>query len=263
MQRDPHSHKGENGKVAIIGGSRWIHGAPLFSALAAEASGVDLLFLLVPPAHEEVAKSSSLNFQVRTFVREDFSAKDIDPVLELLASMDSAVIGPGLPRTPTALSALQDLIASAPCPLVLDASALQKETLNNVRGKPVVLTPHLGELERMGIAPDALAATARDFGVTILLKGPTDTVFAPDGSTRESAGGNAGLTVGGTGDALAGLIAGLMAQGVAPAQAAMQASSILKRAGALLFEEQGFCYTTRDVIEQIPSAMRDAGSGAH
>ncbi len=257
MQRDPHSHKGENGKVAIIGGSHEQHGAPIFSALAAEASGVDLLFLFVPPVHEEVTKNASFNFQVHTFARDEFSAKDVDTILEMLASMDSAVIGPGLPRTPAALKPLQELIAAAPCPLVLDASALQKETLKNVMGKVVVLTPHLGELERMGIAPDALVKTAHDLNITILLKGPTDRIASSDGNVQESTGGNAGLTVGGTGDALAGLVAGLMAQGEAPAHAALLASTVLKRAGALLFEEQGFSYTTQDIIEQMPFVLRD------
>ncbi|MBI4129192.1 hypothetical protein HY464_00695, partial [Candidatus Peregrinibacteria bacterium] len=47
LQRDPKSHKGQNGRVAIIGGSHRFHGAPIFSALAAEASGVDLMFPVV------------------------------------------------------------------------------------------------------------------------------------------------------------------------------------------------------------------------
>lgn len=257
MLRSPTSHKGENGKVCVIGGSRFLHGAPLFSALAAEASGADLLYLFVPPCHEEVAKLTSLNFQVHTFAEDALTERDIAPILELLASMDSAVLGPGLDRTSKTLRAIARIIAGAACPLVLDASALQPETLRTVTGKKAVLTPHLGELERMGIAPEELSIAAKEHGVTILLKGPMDTIAAPDGTMIENAGGTAGLTVGGTGDVLAGLIAGLIAQGEALPTTAIRASKILKRAGELLTKQGQEVFTTREVIEMIPFLMRE------
>lgn len=71
MDRSPQSHKGENGIVMVIGGSSSIHGAPLFSALAAEASGVDLVYVSVPEVHAEVAKQTSLNFLVHPFPGND------------------------------------------------------------------------------------------------------------------------------------------------------------------------------------------------
>jgi len=257
MQRDPVSHKGENGKVAIIGGSRAIHGAPILSALAAQASGADLLYLFVPPAHEEVAKMTSLNFQVQTFEEDELTLDDAETILELLASMDSAVIGPGLNREKASLKAIKEIVSSATCPLVLDASALQKQTLAWVKGRNAVLTPHLGEMERMGIDPGDMEKKAAEFEAVIVLKGPNDLVVGSDGTARESVGGNAGLTVGGTGDVLAGLIAGLIAQRMAPADAAMFASRTVKKAGELLFEEQGYSYTARDVIEQIPFLLKE------
>lgn len=258
MLRSPDSHKGENGKVAVIGGSRSIHGAPLFSALAAEAAGADLLYLFVPPAHEDVAKNASLNFQVRTFLRDEFGPEDVAPVLQLLASMDCAVIGPGLAREKPALEALRRLITGAPCPLVLDASALQPDILPFLKDKIAVLTPHLGELERMGLCAQDLGRIAAEHTVTILLKGATDRIAGPDGAVRESAGGNAGLTVGGTGDALAGLVAGLIAQRMAPPDAALLASRVLKSAGERLFLAQGYSFTARDVIGQIPFVLHDS-----
>ncbi len=251
MSRHPSSHKGENGKVAIIGGSRFIHGAPIFSALAAEASGVDLLFLFVPPAHEDVTKQASLNFQVRTFKEDELGTKDVGPILQQLASMDCAVIGPGLDRSAAALNVMKQIITGAPCPIVLDASALQPETLEWVRGKSAVLTPHLGELERMKVDADHLGDVAVAYGITILLKGPTDIIAGPDGSLKNSDGGNAGLTVGGTGDALAGLTAGFIAQGMKPQEAAYNASQTIKKAGDALFEQQKHSYTTHQVIQKI------------
>jgi NAD(P)H-hydrate epimerase len=254
MKRDPQSHKGENGKVAIIGGSFRMHGAPIFSALAAEASGADLIYLALPNVHQEIARMHSLNFQVHPFIGDALTKKDVSPLLQLLATMDSAVIGPGLDRTDESLGALRSLIAAAPCTLVLDASALQPWTLDAVRGKSAILTPHLGELERMKIALDDISQVAADAGITIHVKGPTDHIASSTGEVRSVEGGHPGLTVGGTGDALAGLIAGLVSQHLDPFEACIMASTVIKRAGVLLAETQP-TYRTVDVIEQIPHLL--------
>jgi NAD(P)H-hydrate epimerase len=246
------SHKGENGKVAVVGGSKTMHGAPLFSALAAEAAGVDLLYVALPACHASVARMQSLNFQVQPFAGDDLAKQDIDALLRLLATVDCAVIGPGIARDARSLAALQELIVSATCPMVLDASALQPWTLQAVSGKKVVCTPHLGELERMGVLLDAIGAIAQEHGMVIHAKGPKDRIAAADGTVREIAGGNPGMTVGGTGDALAGLIAGLVALGDEPAAACVQASTILKGSADALMKDYGFAYGTRRVIDAIP-----------
>ncbi len=256
MQRDPHSHKGENGKVAVIGGSTTIHGAPLLSALAAEAGGADLVFVALPRLHQAVARMTSLNFQVHPFEGDELVADDVPVLLQLLATMDAAVIGPGLARTGDALAALKDLVTEAPCALVLDASALQPWTVDAVKGKNAVLTPHLGELERMGIGEGDIGATAKAAGITLCLKGPEDRIADVDGNVSAVTGGNAGLTVGGTGDALAGLIGGLLAQRVPAPDACRIASTVIKRAGETLFRESGYAYTAEDVIDLIPELLR-------
>ncbi len=252
MKRRPDSHKGENGKVAVIGGCRLIHGAPILSALAAEASGVDLVYLCLPQCHQEVAKVASLNFQVHPFSSDELVSQDTKYIVELLATMDAAVIGPGIARTEESITAVKDCISEATCPLVLDATALQPETLHLLQGKQVVLTPHLAELERMEIASAEIRMIASKHAVTFVLKGQVDRIAGSDGKVHEVTGGNAGLTVGGTGDALAGLIAGLLAQGEEPVQAGIIASTVIKRAGEALFEQSGYSYTARDVIEMIP-----------
>lgn len=248
MKRSPHSHKGENGKVAIIGGSKFQHGAPLLSALAAEASGVDLVFVCLPSHHADTAKSASLNFQVHPFHGDDFTSADIDSVLELLATMDSAVIGPGIARSEESISALHSLIDGATCPMVLDATALQPWTLDAVRSKIAVLTPHQGELERMNITSDT------GDNVVLLKKGEEDEIISATQSETVT-GGNAGLTVGGTGDTLAGIIGGLIAQGMQPFDASVTAARIVKRAATTLFADFGYAFTAEDVIGQIPTLL--------
>src|SRR6185369_13017121 len=135
---------------------------------------------------------------------DELGKKDLGPLIEMLATVDCAVIGPGLSRTPSALKLLRELIESAACPLVLDASALQSWTLKAVNRKEAVLTPHLGELERMGIDPKGVIGLVDMSGIVIHIKGASDRIMAPGEPTKEITGGNAGLTVGGTGDALAG-----------------------------------------------------------
>ena len=205
MRRKSDSHKGENGKVAVIGGSLHQHGAPIFSALAAEASGADLVYVALPSIHQQIARMQSLNFQVHPFSGDELSGADLRPLLEMLATVDAAVIGPGLSRTPAALKLIRELIESAPCPLVLDASALQEWTVHAAQGPSTglrVLTPHLGELERMGVHLQNIGAMAKQSRLTIHVKSRVDQIAGPDGKVRKVTGGNAGLTVGGTGDGL-------------------------------------------------------------
>ncbi len=205
----------------------------------------------------------SLNFQVHPFRGDELAAQDVAPLLEMLATVDCAVIGPGLRRgssrtapTPDALVLIRELIESAPCPLVLDASALQSWTLDAAKGKITVVTPHLGELERMGIPLKNIGAAAKKSGIIIHVKAKVDQTAGADGKIQKISGGNAGLTVGGTGDALAGLICGLMAQGMKPADACATASTVIKRAGTMLFPEFGDAYGTKRVIETIPHVLR-------
>jgi len=252
VMRALNSHKGENGTVAIIGGSSRMHGAPIFCALSAEASGVDLVFIGLPEPHSTVAKMASLNVQVYPFSGEELLKEDVGPMLQMLAVIDCAVIGPGLSRHADTLHAIERIISGTPCPLVIDATALQPNTLALVAGRNAVVTPHLGELERMGIAPEDIGQRAQASGTTIIVKGQIDHIAGPDGQMHEVTGGNAGLTVGGTGDALAGLIAGLIAQGMDHTEAAILASTVIKTAGDRLAEEKGFHYTTKEVIELIP-----------
>jgi NAD(P)H-hydrate epimerase len=283
MKRNSQSHKGQNGVVAVIGGSLHMHGAPIFSALAAEATGVDLVYPCVPDCHKEVTKAASNNFIVTPFRGDDLSKSDVSAIEEILSGCDSAVMGPGLATDDSAQDALQSLVRSATIPLVLDASALQSWTFEAVSetarsGKvtgragvqqekikdskrEVVLTPHLGELSRMqgqiltkktvDELQDLICTISGARKVTLVLKGEMDLIGGPDGTCQRIKGGNAGLTVGGTGDTLAGLIAGLMAQKVPPFEAAVIAATIVKRAATVLFHEKGYAFTAMDVIGQI------------
>jgi NAD(P)H-hydrate epimerase len=218
------------------------------------------VYVCVPAVHAEVAKQTSLNFQVYPFGTDrsdEIRAADREMIVELLATIDAAVIGPGLARTETNIASILELLEECPCPVVADASALQPKTMERLRGKNAVLTPHLGELERMGIRSEELKEKCLKYGCTVLLKAPTDTIIAANGDVRTVEGGNAGLTVGGTGDVLAGITAALIAQHEDPADACVHASTVVKRAGDFLMMRKGFVYTAREVIAEIPALFRE------
>lgn len=266
MHRESTSHKGQNGTVAIVGGSHLFHGAPIFAALAAEASGVDLIYPYVHACHGIVTRMASLNFIVHTFAGNSLTEADMKGVLALLREVHAAVLGSGMAETKENEVALHFIVSNAPCALVLDARALRRSIIRNLKSThPVILTPHLGELEHLtgrtltGIRKNDLRALvqllAEESGATILLKGPEDFIVNPQGKKIIIRGGNAGLTKGGTGDALAGLIAGLIAQNVEPFDACVQGATILKKAGKSLFQEKGYAYSAEDTIHRIPPLL--------
>ena len=161
LKRDSQSHKGQNGIVTIVGGSRTMHGAPTFASLAAEASGVDLIHPCIPECHESVIRSFSLNFIAHTFRGDDLSKADISGIEEILAKSTAAVIGPGLSDYETTQQAAQTLIGESTVPMIIDGTALQPWTFDAVKGKTVVLTPHLGELSPL-LACAAAPGARRD-----------------------------------------------------------------------------------------------------
>src|SRR3989338_638876 len=248
LQRDPKSHKGQNGRVAIIGGSHRFHGAPIFSALAAEASGVDLIFPVVHRCNEAVTLGASLNFIVHTFEGNSLTEGDAERVLSLLEHVDSCVIG-------------------VHCPLILDAAALHLSVLGGrTKEQTVILTPHKGELARLvrkdlsSLARNEMTALAElvadEHHAVVLLKGHEDFIVDVSGRTKTVKGGNAGLTKGGTGDPLAGLIAGLIAQKMDPFDACVLGTTIIKKAGEKIYKTKGYAYTTREIICLIPEILR-------
>lgn len=266
MRRDAGSHKGENGTVAVVGGSHTFHGAPIFSSLAAERSGVDLVYPVVHGCHAEVTKAASPAFIVRACKEQGLAEKDVREILSLLREVHAAVLGPGMADAKENDAALAFLVKNAPCALVLDARALRPPIVKSIPAKTTaVLTPHIGELERItgksltGIAKRDVQALvkmlAKETHATVVLKGETDFIATPQGKTALVKGGNAGLTKGGTGDALAGLIAGLLAQGLEPLAACTLACRVIKQCADDLFPKKGYAYSTLDVINHIPEAL--------
>lgn len=259
MKRSLTSRKGDNGKVLVVGGSELYHGAPILAGLGAEKSGADLVYLMVPSNQQHLARSFSLNLIVESFSGDYLRGRDVQKVLDWSEKTDVMVLGNGLGERPQTQRALRKILQKSSCSLVGDAAALEPfvavaDKLNNTE-RQIVLTPHPGELHKMGLENDiaSLKRATKDWGVTLVLKGPEDLIIGPDGKTAANTSGHPIMTKGGTGDVLAGLIGGLMAQGLSGFDAAKQACHDWGKVGEYVFKQQGLETTVAELVQSIPS----------
>jgi NAD(P)H-hydrate epimerase len=258
LHRRAESHKGENGRVLIIGGGP-CSGAPTFAAMAAMRSGVDIVTVASPNA--EIIAGFSPNLIVRKVGIDRFTTRDVESLIELIAKHDSVVLGPGLGTDAETIRAASALI-TASNNLTLDADALQGLARSEYESGRIAVTPHLGEFAALtgAVVPstlqeriEAVKAFSRDWGVVTLLKGRIDIIS--DGTKhRLNKTGNAAMTVGGTGDALAGLV-GALSTRLDKMQAASAAAYLNGRAGDSAYSRFGYSLLATDVIDCIADVL--------
>ena len=259
------SHKGQNGRLLVVGGGPFT-GAPAFVGFGAYGIGVDTVHIATPMIAHQVVAGFSPSFIVHPLAGARVHRVDVAPVIHLLGGVDACVIGPGLGDESETLEAIREVVRASPVPLVLDADALTAVANHPevLQGKKVVVTPHAREFEVL--AGEALPKEPRErvakvigfakrANLTVLLKGRSDVIT--DGETvRYSKNGNAGMTVGGTGDVLAGVVGGLLAKRVEPFPAARMASWASKHAGDLAFRERSYALLATDVAARLPEVLK-------
>ena len=264
-RRREDGHKGDFGKLLIVGGAVGYTGAPYLAALAAVRSGCGLVYLGVPEgiwAIEAVKCVSAMPFPLPD--ADGMLAVDaLAPICERLHSCDVLALGPGLGRSAGTRALVSALLRETERPVVLDADGLNAlaadmGALDARRGRTTVLTPHDGELARLlGVSPEELAArdrveTARAFamehGCVLVRKGHRALTVLPDGTVLENTCGGSALSKGGSGDVLTGLIASLLAQGADAPDAAACGVWLHARAGDILAARStAYCVTPEDV----------------
>lgn len=266
------SHKGDSGKVLVIGGGPY-SGAPAFTGMAAMRSGIDLVFVATPePAATPVAIYSP-NIIVKPLEGSVLGPEHVDKLLSMSADFDAVAIGPGLGDAKQTMLAVQRFVSKCRKPLVIDADAIGAcgSKPHVLKGRTAVLTPHAGEFRRLtGRAPpeddqekraETVRAAAAKLKATVVLKGPVDIVS--DGAyVKLNRTGNDAMTVGGTGDVLTGVIAGMVAQRAGTFAAARIGVFTAGLAGELAFEEKSYGLLATDVIEKIPLVLRRYTMGA-
>ncbi|MUW15576.1 NAD(P)H-hydrate dehydratase, partial [Halorubrum sp. CBA1125] len=261
LARDPDSHKGDNGEVLVVGGGPYT-GAPSLSARAALRTGADLVRVACPETVAREVQGFSADLIVHDLPGDRLDPGHLDRVLELAAENDVVVLGPGLGDDGGTAAFVREFLAAYDGRAVVDADALRVVTEVDTDAE-LICTPHQGELVGMGgetaADPDERADLVRSFaaelGHTLLVKGAYD-VIADGDEVRLNRTGNPGMTVGGTGDVLAGAVGSLAAQTDA-FRAAAVGTYVNGTAGDIVAEERGYGLVATDLIDRIPEAMHD------
>mgnify|MGYP000521758670 CR=1 FL=1 len=265
-KRYPWSHKGDFGRILVIGGGENFSGAPALAALAALRTGADLVVVAAPESVASIIRSFSPNLIVITLPGDNLNKKSLDVLKGQIERFDSIVLGPGIGLNEETLQVAAELariIAEKHIPLLIDADGLKAIAKYGIPSGKVVITPHAGEFailfkeklsENLLERGELVRNIAKKYEITILLKGHVD-VISDGKEVKYNMTGNPGMTVGGTGDVLSGIVAALMAQGAEPFQAACAGAFISGKAGDLALEEKGYELLATDVIEKIPDVI--------
>lgn len=256
----PDSHKGQNGRLLVIGGSHLFHAASLW-ALEVASRIVDLVHYSSVPENNEIIKNIKSEFRNGIVV----SRNDVETYIE---EDDCILIGPGMTRDGETKKLTDTLLSKYPQKQwVIDAGALQMMNISLIPPKSI-LTPHHQEFfqlyskyinSNIKLTSNILDIKERvqnfseKYNCIVLLKGQTDIVCSPV-EYREIPGGNAGMTKGGTGDVLAGLIAALACKND-PFLAAIAGSFVNKKAGDGLYRKAGPYFNASDLADEIPRTM--------
>ena len=255
-------HKGDRGRVTVVGGAEGMTGAALHAARAALAAGAGLVKLVA--GKEAIAAARASLPDVLT-VESAFGAELEPAVGEALEWADAVVLGPGLGREASREAFVAQVLGRRAVPTVVDADALH--FLREPPSRPLVCTPHVGEFR--ALVGDALADQAANdrwgaaakaaskLKATVLLKGVPTVIADLRGPVHVVASGNPGLATGGSGDLLAGFVGAFLARGMAPAEAAALGAHALGRA-ADLGARQWTARSLRpaDVLAALPDVWR-------
>jgi ADP-dependent NAD(P)H-hydrate dehydratase / NAD(P)H-hydrate epimerase len=229
-------HKGDRGRVVVVGGSEGMAGAALFAAKAAARSGAGLVKIA---AHEATVRAVQANNPDLMTIATGLDSQLEEPLAEALAWADAVVLGPGLGRGAARDRFARTVLGVSKGAVLVDADGLfafrgaAEELAGLLAGRHALITPHRGEFT--GLFPDladvarrdpfeAASAAAQRLGAGVLLKGVPTVVASPGLPPLVSAAGNPGLATGGTGDVLSGMAASWLARG-APAQIAGAAAA--------------------------------------
>lgn len=226
--RPAESNKGLYGHVLVVGGAVGKAGSVAMAGMAALRAGAGLS--TVATAKSALPTVAGFYPELMTEPLPETDAGTIATsagvkIEELLKSMTVAAIGPGISRDPHTATLVRSLIAHEKLPMVVDADGLNafegRANELNGEGRILVITPHPGEMARLAgisiadVQRDRLSVArkfAREHNLIVVLKGHRSLVVQPDGEAWVNTTGNPGMSTGGTGDILTGMVAAMLAQ---------------------------------------------------
>ena len=284
-ERPARGHTGTFGKVLAIAGPHDYAGAAVLVCRAAGRAGAGLVTLAVPESLQPLFAAKVIEATTMALPEDDVEEVDPEPSIARILDHqhDAIVVGPGL-RPGLATAELVRLLLAAPdhdpapAPLVLDAEALRSiATMGEwwtSAVRPCVLTPHVGEFERLragsgvedaadgDLSEDdprrtAAAAAAIAWTQVVVLKGAKTVIAEPDGTVTVAPFENPALASGGTGDVLSGIIGALLAQGLAPGPAARLGVYLHGAAGETVRDRIGDAgLLASDLPDAIPTVRK-------
>ncbi|MFP4016383.1 MAG: NAD(P)H-hydrate dehydratase [Halanaerobiales bacterium] len=271
-QRPVDSHKGTFGKVGIIGGSSGMAGAPSMTGLAALKIGAGLVKLAVPEIIQPtVAGFSPEMITVGLKGMENLlKVEDLNRIEQLMEDSTVMAVGPGLGVSDSTTRVVMKILEEFDGPVVLDADGIN--SLSNLevleqRDRPLVLTPHPGEMARLAdkdikeIQRDRIEFAqefAKEHNIHLVLKGAATVIALPDGDVYINTTGNEGMATAGSGDVLTGMITGLLAMGLDTGEAAILGTFLHGLAGDIAAANlSSYSMTASDIISYIPEAIRN------
>lgn len=259
-KRKYNSNKGDFGKVFIIAGSYQMTGCTYLAAQAAVEAGAGLVTLAFPDVIYNTVTPKLTESTFMPLPSNDegriLSAAEIS-IGERLKTSSICAIGCGTGVDDDIKELTEFIIKNSPCPVILDADAL-----NSIAGKPdilkeakseILITPHPGEMARLlrttaeKVNEDRISTSsdfAKKYNVNVLLKGSNTIIASPDGRICVNPTGNPGMSRGGSGDVLTGIIAGLYPQSDSLFAAACLGAYIHGGAADYVAENCGFLAAT-------------------
>lgn len=272
-ERPRTAHKNSVGRIFVLGGSRTLGGAPVMTALAAMKSGAGAVVLGVPKSlYPGVARRMT---EVMVTPLEETNEGSVSlaafsQIEERLSWADVVAIGPGLSQNRETQKLLHKIVPNLNKPVVLDADGINafagREGILSRRKAPTILTPHVGELNRIfsrikGEVEKQRIDITRQAAITLksilCLKGAPTTIGTPSGSVYVNSTGNPGMATAGSGDVLTGMIAALVGQGMQPEDATYCGVYLHGLAGDIEAERIGEkSLMAMDILEGIPAALQ-------
>lgn len=265
--RKPWAHKGDFGRVFVVGGSNVHSGSPAFNAIAALRAGADIVTVAGPMRAMNIT-AAFLPDIITIMLDGDLEPKHASYIIAAASSADALVIGCGLAQNEESYEAIREIILGLDLPMVIDAEAIRAiaENLPILEGKHAVLTPHANEFAALTgevVSTDDASKRmehvkhwATELGATILLKGHID-VMSDGKFSLLNETGSPYMTKGGFGDTLAGIAGALLARGASTIEAAYGAAYINGRAGELAAKKFGESLIASDIFAHISTIIAE------
>jgi len=272
--RPKDSKKYDFGLLIVIGGSDFYSGSPALSAMAAFKSGVDMVRIIAPKRAADIIASFSPNLAVYPLDGKWLESKHLATLISMTESAkavahgnSAVVIGGGVGRSKETQKVILEYLKQVQVPVVIDADAIHavggKQEI--ISGKNFLITPHtyeffvltakevykLPEEEKIKLVYQEAARLQ----TTILLKGAID-IISDGKEVALNRTGTPYMTVGGTGDTLAGIAGALLARGLSPFEAVQAAAYINGLAGELAGKKLGESLTATDLIDEISNVIK-------